>query len=129
MAKEALEPAGVARPIGTYSNAIREGRLLFIAGQVGVDADGKTVGVGDIGAQTRQALRNIGTILEAAGLSFDHVVKVTVFVTTMENLAAVQAVRKEFFKPPYPASTLVQVSRLIDPEWLIEIEAIAVAPE
>jgi reactive intermediate/imine deaminase len=114
-----------------YSAAfdVDAGRLVFVAGQVAMDEQGKTVGVGDIGAQTRQVLTNVGKVLEAAGASFDDVVKVTVYVTELSNLPALQAVRPEFFREPYPASTLVEVSRLINPEWLVEIEAIAIVED
>lgn len=129
MAKEALAPKGARPPSGPFSLGIKRGGFLFVAGQVAVDADGKTVGVGDIGAQTRQVLRNIGKVLESGGATFDDVVKVTVFVTDLSHLPDLQAARPEFFKEPYPASTLVQVSRLINPEWLVEIEAIAIVGE
>jgi 2-iminobutanoate/2-iminopropanoate deaminase len=125
MTRDALAPAGLAAPAGPFSQGVRSGRFVFVAGQVAIDAAGQTVGLGDIGAQTRQVLRNIGAVLAAGGATFDHVVKVTVFVTDLAHLADLQAVRPEFFTPPYPASTLVQVSQLINPEWLVEIEAIA----
>ena len=129
MAKQKLTPGGMSRPSGPFSSGIKSGRFVFVAGQVAVDGNGKTVGVGDIGAQTRQVLQNIGKVLEAGGASFDDVVKVTVFVTDLDNLQALQAVRPEFFNEPYPASTLVKVAQLINPEWLVEIEAIAMVGE
>ena len=129
MAKQKLTPGGMSRPSGPFSSGIKSGRFVFVAGQVAVDGNGKTVGVGDIGAQTRQVLQNIGKVLEAGGASFDDVVKVTVFVTDLGNLQALQAVRPEFFNEPYPASTLVKVAQLINPEWLVEIEAIAMVGE
>ena len=129
MTKQKLTPGGMSRPSGPFSSGIKSGRFVFVAGQVAVDGNGKTVGVGDIGAQTRQVLQNIGKVLEAGGASFDDVVKVTVFVTDLDNLQALQAVRPEFFNEPYPASTLVKVAQLINPEWLVEIEAIAMAGE
>ncbi len=125
MPKQALVPAGAAKPSGPFSAGIKSGQFVFVAGQVAIDESGKTVGVGDIGAQTRQVLTNIGKVLEAGGATFDDVVKVTVFVTDLSNLAALQAVRPEFFKEPHPASTLVKDAQLINPEWLVEIEAIA----
>lgn len=129
MAKQKLAPEGMAKPSGPFSSGVRSGRLVFVAGQVAVDGEGKTVGKGDIGAQTRQVLTNIGKVLAAGGASFADVVKVTVFVTELENLAALQAVRPEFFSEPYPASTLVKVAQLINPDWLVEIEAIAMVEE
>lgn len=71
-------------------------------------------------------LRNIGKVLAAGGATFDDVCKVTVFVTDLADLPALQAVRPEFFNEPHPASTLVKVAQLINPEWLVEIEAIAI---
>ena len=125
MGKQKLTPAGTARPSGPFSSGIKSGRFVFVAGQVAVDEQGKTVGVGDIGQQTRQVLKNVGKVLEAGGATFDDVLKVTVFVTDLSDLGALQAVRPEFFSEPYPASTLVKVAQLINPEWLVEIEAIA----
>lgn len=129
MAKQRLAPEGMARPSGPFSSGVRGGRFVFVAGQVAVDSEGKTVGVGDIGAQTRQVLTNIGKVLQAGGATFGDVVKVTVFVTDLANLPALQAVRPEFFSEPYPASTLVKVVQLINPDWLVEIEAIAIVEE
>jgi reactive intermediate/imine deaminase len=129
MPKQALVPARAAKPSGPFSAGVKSGRFVFVAGQVAVDEKGETVGVGDIGAQTRQVLTNIGKVLEAGGATFGDVVKVTVFVTDLSNLAALQAVRPDFFKEPYPASTLVKVAQLINPDWLVEIEAIAMVEE
>ena len=129
MPKQALVPKNAARPSGPFSAGVKSGRFVFVAGQVAMDEQGQTVGVGDIGAQTRQVLTNVGKVLEAAGASFDDVVKVTVYVTELSNLPALQAVRPEFFREPYPASTLVEVSRLINPDWLVEIEAIAIVED
>ena len=86
-------------------------------------------GRGDIRAQTRKTLENLQAVLAEAGATMDDVVKVTVFVTNLsEHFAAIHEIRAEFFASDYPASTLVEVSRLVDPEMLIEIEAIAVTP-
>ena len=79
--------------------------------------------------QTRQVLENIRTVLAHAGAAMDDVVKVTVLVTDVSEVSTIHEVRREFFNEPYPASTLVQVAQLIDPEWLIEIEAVAVVAE
>ena len=87
---------------------------------------GEVVGKGDIRAQTRQCIENLKAVLKAGGATLEHVVKVTVFVTDMEHLSAVHEVRAEYFKEKYPASTLVEVSRLTNQDCMIEIEAIAV---
>lgn len=122
---------GVVEPFGIFSSAAwqPEGRVLHISGHVSQDADGRTVGQGDMEAQTRQVLENIRDVLTSVGGTMDDVVKVTVFVTDVAEIGKIHAVRSEFFNKPYPASTLVQVAQLIDLDWLIEIEAVAVVPK
>jgi 2-iminobutanoate/2-iminopropanoate deaminase len=93
---------------------------------VSKNAAGKLVGKGDIRAQTQQCLENLKAVLEAAGASLQDVVKVTVFVSDMSHLNAIHEVRAAFFREPYPASTLVQINGFTDPEYLIEIEAMAI---
>jgi reactive intermediate/imine deaminase len=129
MPKQEIAPANIRKPSGPFAAGIRKGRVVFVSGQVAVDEQGRTVGKGDIGAQTRQVLTNIGKVLEAGGATFADVCKVTVFVTDLDNLQALQAVRPDFFDEPYPASTLVKVAQLINPDWLVEIEAIAIVDE
>ena len=121
---------GVVEPFGIFSSAAwqPDGRVLHISGHVSQDAEGHTGGQGDMAAQTRQILENIRDVLASVGGSMDDIAKVTVFVTDVADIAAIHAVRSEFFSKPYPASTLVQVAQLIDPDWLIEIEAVAVIP-
>ncbi len=131
MAKNVLESSSVSKPVGIMSQGIKAsgGHLIFASGQVSRDADGNTVGVGDIKAQTRQVLENLKDVLEAGGATLDDVVKVTVFVTNVaEHFAHIHEVRSEFWKDGYPASTLVEISALANPELLIEIEALAVIP-
>ncbi len=125
---DAFNVPGVVKPFGVFSSASwqPEGRVLHVSGHVSQDEDGATVGKGDMAAQTRQVLENIRRVLAHAGGTMDDVVKVTVFVTDVAEIATIHAVRREFFTEPYPASTLVQVARLIDADWLIEIEAVAV---
>jgi 2-iminobutanoate/2-iminopropanoate deaminase len=127
---DAFDAPGVVKPFGIFSSAAWQppGRVLHISGHVAQDVEGDTVGAGDIVVQTRQALTNIQTVLRSVGGEMRDIVKVTVYVTDMSTLADVHAVRAEFFEPPYPASTLVEVSRLVKPEWMIEIEAVAVIP-
>jgi len=120
--------SSVSSPPG-YSHAMLAGGLIFVSGQVAFDSDGSIVGVDDIGAQTRQAFRNLAAVLEAAGATFADVAKLTYFVRDVEAVGVIRAVRDEFVDTANPpASTLVEVSRLIAPELLIEIEAIAIAP-
>lgn len=105
------------------------GRTIYTAGQVAMDENGKLVGAGDLAAQTEQVMHNLGRCLEAAGATFEHVVKITTYVVdyTPEMRPIIGKARAPFFanRTP-PASTLVGVSALAMPEWLIEIEAIAV---
>ena len=106
---------------------LTEGRkVLHISGQVSMDAAGKTVGKGDIEAQTAQALGNVKTLVEEAGGNLADVCRIVVFVTAREYLPKVMEVRRRFLSDPYPATTSVIVSGLADPEWLVEIEATAV---
>lgn len=131
MAKtEYLKPKGLSiNPAYSHVAVASGSRTIYIAGQVSIDEKGAVVGAGDIGAQTEQVMRNLGKCLEAAGASFEHVVKITTYVVNYkpELRAAIGKARTPFFgdRPP-PASTLVGVSALAAPEWLIEIEAIAV---
>ncbi len=129
MAKEVLQSSSVSVPRGIMSQgiAVPAGRMVFASGQVARDVDGNLVGRGDIRAQTRKTLENLQAVLAEGGASMDDVVKVTVFVTNLsEHFAAIHEIRGEFFSSGYPASTLVEISSLVDPEMLIEIEAIAV---
>jgi enamine deaminase RidA (YjgF/YER057c/UK114 family) len=108
-----------------YSPAIRYRDLLAISGQVAVDRDGNLVGQGDIEAQARQAFRNIGALLEAAGLRFTNVFFLRYYLVNMDDWPVVARVREEFVREPYPAGANLEVRRLVRPEWLIEIEALA----
>ena len=121
---------GVIEPFGVFSSAAwqPEGKVLHISGQVSEDAEGALVGIGDISVQTRQVLVNIETILSAVGGQMSDIAKVTVFIKDMSMLDEIHRVRAEFFTRPYPASSLVQVVELVKPEYLIEIEAVAVIP-
>lgn len=110
------------------SLAVRAGQLIFVSGQAGIDEDGRTVG-DDFETQAHQAFRNVATVLEQAGASLDDVVKVTIMVTDMSYLDRIIALRGEYFTEPYPADTLLRVAGLAQPDWLIEIDAVAIAPD
>ncbi|MDQ6720082.1 MAG: Rid family hydrolase [Candidatus Dormibacteraeota bacterium] len=105
-----------------------KGDLVFLSGIGPVDQAGKTVGRGDPGAQTRQIISTMDTILREAGGSLDDIVRVRVFATDMANRPAINAERARAFKEPRPVSTFVQVSGLEDPDWLVELEATAFIP-
>ena len=107
--------------------AVEGGRLVFVSGNVSVDAAGQLVGKGDVGAQTRQVFANIEAVLAEAGGSLRDVVKITTFLVPMERYAEFAAVRAEVFGDgQYPASATVGVNSLVSANYLIEIEAIAV---
>ena len=109
----------------TYSQAMRAGTLLFVSGQVSLDANGDLVGVGDAGVQTRQVMTNLQAMCAAAGATLNDVVKLTVYITNIDDYAMVREVRGEFFTgPEYPASTLIANIALARPEFLVEIEAV-----
>lgn len=116
-------------PISHYTDAVRFGNLLYISGVVSWDADGNVVGKGDAAAQTRKIFEIMGKILEAAGCGFADVLKVTVFMRNMEDRPKINPVRQEVFGDSRPASTLVEIAKLVDPDLLLEIEAVAGIPE
>jgi len=126
--REEIRAPGQAEPISHYAHAVRAGGLLFVSGCVPVDAEGRLVGGDDVVAQARQTLANVGAVLAAAGAGPADVAKVTVFLTDVDDRAAINPVRREFFGDARPASTLVEVPRLAVPGAKIEIEAIAVVP-
>jgi 2-iminobutanoate/2-iminopropanoate deaminase len=123
--REEIRAQGQAEPISHYTDAVRAGDLLFVSGVVPVDAEGRVVGGDDVVEQARQVFRNMGEVLAAAGASFADVVKVTVFLTDVDDRAAINPVRREVFGETRPASTLVEISRLAIPGAKIEVEAVA----
>jgi reactive intermediate/imine deaminase len=130
-AREHLNPEGMPPPVGPYSNAVSSapGRMVFVAGQVAYDAEGNVVGKGDVAAQTRQVMENIRLALQAAGATFEDVVKVVNYITDIDEFPKMAAVRREYLKEPHPVSTLVEVSGLMEPDLIIEIEAIAIVAD
>lgn len=118
--------AGLSEPISHYTDAVRAGDLLFVSGVVPVDDEGNLVGGDDVAAQARRVFENMGRVLEAAGAAFADVVKVTVFLTDVDDRPLINPVRQEVFGESRPASTLVEVPRLAIPGAKIEVEAVAV---
>ena len=108
------------------SRAVRVGSIVAVSGTAPLGPDGHTVGKGDPAAQARRCLEIIKEALERAGTSLDHVVRTRTLLTRIDDWQAVAAVHGEFFGAIRPANTIVQVSRFIDPDWLIEFEADAV---
>jgi reactive intermediate/imine deaminase len=125
--KKCVNPRNVAPPIAAYSHVVEVSsrKLLFIAGQVAVDEQGHLVGKGDFKAQTDRVFRNLQLILSSFGASFSNVVKLTTFVTDIGNRPVLSDVRSRYIKDEFPASTLVEVAALAQPEYMIEIEAVA----
>ncbi len=119
---------GLPEPFSHYTDAVRAGDLLFISGCVSIDEHGSVVGEGDVVAQARQVFANIAHVLDAAGASPADVVKVTLYLVDIDDRARINPVRQEFFGEARPASTLVEVSKLVLPEFLLEVEAVAVVP-
>jgi len=123
--------AKLARPAGIWSHAVRvpPGRgLLFLSGLTAKDGHG-TVAAPDIKGQTRQVLENMRALLAEAGASLADVVKVTIFIRDMKDFAQIHEVRREYFPQDPPASTMVEVSRLVHDDLKIEIEAVALLPD
>ena len=112
---------------GVYTPAIRAGQLLFVSGQIPVDPKTGSIVEGDITAQADRAMRNVGALLKAAGLGFEHVARTTVFLADMNDFAAMNAVYARYVIDPPPARATVQVARL-PRDVRIEIDAIAVIP-
>lgn len=125
MPRDVLTVSRVHDTLGMYSHAVWLESALFVAGQVARDRSNELVGVGDIGAQTKQALANLEAILLDAGGGLDDVVKLTVYLVRREDLPGYRAVRDATFSQPLPATTLVFVSGLAHPDYLVEIEAVA----
>ena len=127
-----INPPELGTPPG-YSQVVdvRAGRIIFIAGQTAVDRDGNVVGKDDFATQATQVFRNLAIALEAAGCTAANLVKLTVYLTDMDNLSRYREARNSFFTsvtpPAAPAVTLVEVAKLYGPDFMIEIEAIAAA--
>jgi 2-iminobutanoate/2-iminopropanoate deaminase len=115
-------------PAGCFSHAILVppgSSLVFTSGMTSRDSSGAIVGKGDIRRQTEVVLENLQKVLAAAGATLADVVKVTVFVRNVTDFDTIQEVRRRYLEPPYPASSLVEISSLADPDLLVEIEAVA----
>ena len=129
MTKREVSTDSIRKPSGVFSQATvteAQGRLVFVSGMTSRRPDGSIAGIGDITAQTKQVCENIKAAVEAAGGTLDDVCRVDVFVRNMEHFDKIHEVRRQYFKPPLPASTMVEVSKMTSQDYLIEMSAIAV---
>ena len=133
MKVEYLNPPQLCPTFGwTHVASVTGGKTIYISGQVSINERGEVVGQGDLQAQTDQAFRNISLALEAAGATFRDVVKTNLYVVGLrpEHVPIIREVRSRYVSAEHPpVSTLVGISALVGPDWLIEIEAVAVVPE
>jgi 2-iminobutanoate/2-iminopropanoate deaminase len=123
-------PPTLSKPTG-YTHVVEftgPGKTVYIAGQIALDKDGNVVGAGNMKAQAEQVFKNLQAALEAAGAKFTDVVKMNMFTTDIDQIAAVREVRGRYFGDTTPASTLVQVVHLARPEFMLEVEVIAALP-
>jgi reactive intermediate/imine deaminase len=126
-ARKEFRVEGLPEPMSHYTDAVQAGGLLFVSGCIPVDADGQLVGGGDdVVAQARQVFANVGSVLAAAGAGFADVVKVTVYLTDIDDRPRINPVRQEVFGDARPASTLIEISRLALPGARLEVDAVAV---
>ena len=129
MRKDFQNPEGAPRPAGNYSQVVRvetgDTAFLYISGQIAVDAQGNMVGKGDVAAQAAQVFENLRAILAANGATFADVVKLNYYLLDIAHRPVIAEVRARYLAGGLPASTLVAVSQLAHPDWLIEVEAVA----
>jgi len=128
MTRQEYRVEGQAEPISHFTDAVRAGNLLYVSGIVAVDGDGNLVGSDDVVAQTRQVFENMRAVLDTAGCGFEDVVKVTIFLTDVDDRPRINPLRQEVFGATRPASTLVEVPRLAVDGAKVEIECVALVP-
>jgi 2-iminobutanoate/2-iminopropanoate deaminase len=128
MSREEIRVEGLVEPMSHFTDAVRAGGFLYVSGIIGVDSEGRLVGGDDVVAQTRQVFENMRAVLSAAGCAFEDVVKVTIFLTDVDDRPFINPLRQEVFGGARPASTLVEVPRLAVDGAKVEIECVAVVP-
>jgi 2-iminobutanoate/2-iminopropanoate deaminase len=127
---DSFDPDSVWKPFGAFSQAVVQGagRIVHLKGQVSLDKEGNIVGEGDIETQVEKALENIKSILSEFGGRMEDIYSLTHHVTNIEEFMKTGQIRKRYFKPPYPVTTTVEVSRLYHPDLLVEITGSAEIP-
>jgi 2-iminobutanoate/2-iminopropanoate deaminase len=128
MSREEIRAEGLAEPMSHFTDAVRAGGFLYASGIIAVDGDGRLVGGDDVVAQTRRVFENMRAVLAAGGCGFEDVVKVTIFLTDADDRQLINPLRQEYFGSARPASTLVEVSRLVLDAAKVEIECVALVP-
>lgn len=124
LVREELRVDGLAEPLSHYTDAVRYNDLLFVSGVAPLDEHSHLVGHGDVVAQARQVFINMKKVLDAAGTTFDKIVKVTVYLTDVSDRTKINPIRQEYFGPAKPASTLIGVNELAVPGMKVEIDAV-----
>jgi len=128
MAVERSNPSALANPPG-YSHVVKDGKTVYVAGQLARDSEGKTVGIGDFSAQAEQVFNNVRGALESVGSNMNAIMKMNVFMTHREDIPAYRIIRPKFVPDDaLPVSTLILCSGLADPDFRIEVEVIATIP-
>jgi 2-iminobutanoate/2-iminopropanoate deaminase len=127
MNREEIRAEGLPEPMSHFTDAVRAGGFLHLSGILGVDAEGRLV-ADDVVGQTRQVFENMRAVLAAGGCGFENVIKVTIFLTDADERPLINPLRQEFFGSTRPASTLVEVPRLVLDGAKVEIECIALVP-
>jgi 2-iminobutanoate/2-iminopropanoate deaminase len=128
VSRDEIRAPELAEPISHFTDAVRAGGFLYVSGIVAVDGEGRLVGGDDVVAQTRRVLENMRAVLAAGGCGFGDVVKVTVYLTDIDERPLINPLRQEVFGDSRPASTLVEVPRLAVDGAKVEIECVAVVP-
>ena len=123
-----INPEGMTQPTA-YTHVVRHNNLLFLSGQVSVDAEGNLIGEGDMRAQVRQVLENMKIALASQGADLSSIVKITIYTTDMDAYLTTGDIHREYWPAGAPANTLVQIERLARPAFLVEIESTAIAPD
>lgn len=129
MTRKLVPSSSPYAPIIGFSRAVRVGNFISVGGTAPIDSEGKTVGLNDPAAQTRQCIETIKAALEVAGASLDDVIRTRMLLTNIDDWKEIAKVRGEYFKDIRPVDTVMEVNRFINKDWLIEIEVDAIIPE